>query len=176
MAKTKRIEITQSYLRSVLNYDPNSGIFIWLPRKGNQYSNTGKRAGRVLYKNGLPTYRRIGIDGVYYAEHRLAWLYIHGHEVPEFIDHINGDGLDNRIINLRKASLVQNQANKSKSKANTSGFKGVVFDKRNKTHPWYSSIKIAGKTYRKHFKTKNEAILSYQEAAINEWREYVNFD
>jgi hypothetical protein len=58
------------------------------------------------------------------------------------IDHINGDKLDNRRANLRFATQLQNSWNKPKSSRNTSGFKGVSYDKR--TKKWVAHIKARG--------------------------------
>lgn len=43
----------------------------------------------------------------------------------ELIDHINGDTLDNRRINLRKCNYLQNGHNRKMSRRNTSGYKGI---------------------------------------------------
>ena len=45
------------------------------------------------------------------------------------VDHINRDSLDNQDFNLRLATCSQNQANREVNKNNTSGFKGVSWDK-----------------------------------------------
>lgn len=59
------------------------------------------------------------------------------------IDHINGNGLDNRRRNLRFSTKSQNQMNQRLSKANTSGVKGVHFLKSDKKFQAY--IKANGK-------------------------------
>ncbi len=58
------------------------------------------------------------------------------------IDHISGDGLDNRRSNLRVATHSQNMRNRGKTKLNTSGYKGVTCN-RNK---WQTKIHHQGKT------------------------------
>lgn len=61
--------------------------------------------------------------------HRLAWLWVHG-ELPEHeIDHKNQIRSDNRIGNLRSATSKQNKENAPKRSSNTSGHKGVHWDK-----------------------------------------------
>lgn len=52
------------------------------------------------------------------------------------VDHINGDGLDNRRANLRPASQPQNSRNAGLQSNNTSGYKGVAFDRRGKQMGW----------------------------------------
>ena len=59
------------------------------------------------------------------------------------VDHISGDGLDNRRSNLRQASHTQNMHNQRKSKNNTSGYKGVSFHKP--TGKWRPVIRVGGK-------------------------------
>jgi hypothetical protein len=59
------------------------------------------------------------------------------------VDHINGNGLDNRKSNLRIASKEQNALNRGNNKNNTSGRKGVEFDNRN--NKWRASIRYKNK-------------------------------
>jgi hypothetical protein len=59
-----------------------------------------------------------------------------------FVDHIDGDGLNNTRANLRFATPSQNQHNAGLCSANTSGFKGVSYCKR--TGRWQSKIKVGG--------------------------------
>jgi hypothetical protein len=59
------------------------------------------------------------------------------------VDHINLDPLDNRRANLRLATGSQNQHNKTKRRDNTSGHKGVAWDKRSAL--WEVRVKVAGK-------------------------------
>ena len=95
---------------------------------------------------------------MFYA-HRLAWAYIHG-EAPAVIDHINGDATDNRIANLRPATLSVNNRNASMSKANTSGFNGVVYAKSKRRWKAQVAQGLNGKRTTIHlgyFKTKDEA-------------------
>jgi len=90
----------------------------------------------------------------------------------QFIDHINGDGLDNRKANLRFCSISQNGMNrKSYSK---SGFKGVWYvPLQNKTNPYQAQITINNKS--KHigyFKTGEEAARAYNKEAKNSFGEF----
>lgn len=79
------------------------------------------------------------------------------------VDHINGDRLDNRRSNLRVVSASQNQWNKGTMKNNTSGHKGISWDRVNKK--WRSSINVHSKYVSiGRFETIEEAVearLSY---------------
>lgn len=93
--------------------------------------------------------------------------FILGVENNMEVDHINGNGLDNRRSNLRISTHQQNICNQKLRFDNTSGYKGVSLDKRyrkwksfiytkNKQHGlgYYSNIKEAAKAY-------NQAALKY---------------
>lgn len=80
------------------------------------------------------------------------------------IDHINGEGLDNRRENLRSATPTQNHCNRGRQSNNTSGYKGVTFDKRLKR--WQAQIQYRGKyKYLGQFDTPEEAAVAYALAA-----------
>ncbi len=70
--------------------------------------------------------------------HRLAWLFVHGVWPKEQIDHRNGIRDDNRFVNLREATLAENNQNRGVSPRNTSGHTGVYFNK--KTGKWHAEI------------------------------------
>lgn len=80
------------------------------------------------------------------------------------VDHINGDGLDCRRSNMRRANKSQNAANSGKHKDNTSGFRGVYLDKRD--GKWYSQIMKNGKTFNLgRYASPEEASAVYNQAA-----------
>lgn len=162
--------ITQEYLKSILDYDHNTGIFKWKIFKCPRAS-FGKIAGYIK-KEG---YVEIKIDGVPYKAHRLAFLYINGW-LPEEVDHINNDGpkSDNRICNLREATRSQNEFNKPKSKRNTSGYKGVSLKKS--TGRWCAKIRFnKNSKHLGYYSTPEEAHEAYKQAALRLHGEYANF-
>jgi len=84
------------------------------------------------------------------------------------IDHISGDGLDNRRFNLRICTPFQNAGNQKISKNNTSGYKGVGWDIVKKM--WRSCIKINGKTlHLGYFRNKIDAAITYNNVAVKYW-------
>jgi HNH endonuclease len=110
--------LTFDRLREVLEYNPESGVWVWIVRTG-QKSKPGKIAGS-LDNDG---YVVIRIDRANYRAHRLAWLYMTGSWPRVTIDHINLEPADNRWVNLREATYSQNNANRRRCGA--SGIKGV---------------------------------------------------
>lgn len=115
-------ELTQARLKELLHYDPETGHFMWRVSRGR--SATGSRAGTP----NRAGYTQIRIDGGFHRAHRLAFLYITG-EIPPMIDHINRVKDDNRWANLRPATRQENAGNVGLQSNNTSGHRGVAWDK-----------------------------------------------
>lgn len=87
------------------------------------------------------------------------------------VDHINGNGLDNRLSNLREASPSQNACNRKRHIKNTSGYKGVSFKKS--INRWQCDIKINGKRYYLGvYKTPEEAHSVREKALLDYHGDY----
>lgn len=138
--------LTAEQLRAALDYNPRTGVFTWKPRQPGDKFNTwaGRRAGCV--KRGAEhEYIMIRINYQLYRAHRLAFLWVTG-VWPEFeIDHRNHDGLDNRWSNLRLATSSQSSMNTRLRRDNTSGLKGVWFEKRRRH--WVAEVIAEGKKH-----------------------------
>lgn len=167
-----RTDLTVEYVRSLLDYDPETGVFTWRDRPNIHPSVNARLARKITgaSDNGSG-YSRITIDNKRYYAHRLAWFYVHGEWPEGQIDHINGTPSDNRITNLRLATNSQNHANTCRRRDNTSGFKGVSWDKR-RGH-WRAAIRSGGKQHHLgYFNTAEEAHATYAEAARERFGEF----
>ncbi len=119
---------TQSELKQRLNYDAETGVFVRIAADaGSQRRRIGRPAGTLNKASGYVQFHVCG--GLRYA-HRMAWIYVHG-SIPEGakIDHANQDRGDNRLCNLRLATHADNLRNCKVRTDNSSGVKGVYFDR-----------------------------------------------
>ena len=159
--------ITQSELKELLEYNPDTGLFIWLKSNGNRRLKAGDAAGAKMDAG----YIRIQIKGKMYSAHRLAYLYMTGNFPENSIDHINHIRDDNRWVNLRDATHSQNKANQVKPKNNTSGYKGVS---RNRVHKkWIAQIMYMNKSiYLGSYTTPQEASEAYNKKSIEIYGEF----
>ena len=164
--------VLQKRLKELLHYDPETGVFTWLRREGKSRAVSvfnsnyaGKVAGNIQTDSSGHKQISIYFDKKAHKAHRLAWLYVYGKMPKGIIDHINGDSLDNRIVNLREADDFQSAWNKGKPVTNKSGYKGVSLKK--KSGKWVAQISYRGKKmFLGYHDTPEEAHKAYCEAAI----------
>ena len=94
--------------------------------------------------------RKIGEKKKHYKVHRLvATEFIENPDDKLCVDHIDGDRQNNDVSNLRWATYSENCQNSKISTKNTSGSKGVSFNKQ--MNKWSAQIKIDGKNPLYHF-------------------------
>ena len=147
-------EITQELVKELLHYDPDTGIFTHKKRDNKWFTRTrlqmtwnsnfaGKVAGHSRLTHGI-NYRVITIFDKHHAAHRVAWLYMFGEWPKMQVDHINGDGNDNSIRNLRDVSNEENHRNMKLQSRNKSGCTGVYM--HNLLNKWTAQIRNEGKT------------------------------
>lgn len=149
--------IEVSRLHEELRLEPDGRLFWRSPRQGR---TVGKEVG-CLNRAG---YRVFGMDGAFLQSHRVVFAMMHGRWPEHEVDHINGIKNDNRPENLREATRAQNGMNVGMSPGNTSGYKGVSWDKN--LNKWRAEIYVLGK--RIHLGRHNDidlAGLIYEEAA-----------
>lgn len=175
---------TQEYLRKRLHYDPETGTFTWLSRRvkkryashhkiwNTRYSGTS--AGHInKTSNESIQYLEIKIDYRTYKAHRLAFLYMTGKLPPDSmsVDHRDGNGLNNRWVNLRLATNSQNCGNARIPKNNTLGFKGVSYVKATCRYHAYITVNRR-RTNLGFFDTSEEAARAYKVASQKNFGEF----
>jgi len=127
--------LSQEQLKEWFNYH-SDGYLVWAVSRGK--AKAGKKAG-MIHKNG---YLRTGINGKVYSNHRLIYIWHYG-KTSKFIDHIDGNPLNNKIDNLREANAIENQQNAKLSVKNTSGYKNVTLCPQ--TKKWAVKLRVDGK-------------------------------
>lgn len=129
--------LTKERLEELLDYNPTTGLFTWKVNKKSA------KKGDICGEGTSQPYIEIHIDGRKYLAHRLAFLFQEGVFPPSVVDHINGDGRDNRFANLRLATVAQNSMNKRGSKTSSTGVKNVSF--RKDRGKYAVTIEVSGK-------------------------------
>jgi hypothetical protein len=125
-----RNDLTQQQVLNLFDYNPNTGI---LTKKG-----TSTQVGFLDSRH----YRSLTINKRMYKAHRIIWLMVFGHFPEQCIDHINRIKTDNRLVNLKEASFIDNMKNRPLQRNNTSSKKGVFFTQG----MWYARIYVEHKT------------------------------
>ena len=151
-------KLTAEYLRSILNYDPETGIFTRKVRTSSR-----AKVGDVAGSPRGDGYLLIMVCSRKYLAHRLAWLYMYGEWPKDQIDHINRNRSDNRIANLREVTNKQNLQNAGKYSHNTSGHPGVYWHKQGPK--WRAQITHNYKDIHLGYFTTLEEALSARKAA-----------
>ncbi len=156
MARVYRNMPSQERLKELFNYNPDTGVFT-------------RRVSRRRWKEGdvvgteAGGYININVDYMIYRAHRIAWMYMTGKPPMNGIDHINGNGMDNRWCNLRDADQSLNLCNKQAQSNSKTGIKGVYLLKDG---TYKSSVCFRGKTkYLGNYQTVQEAKAARDAAA-----------
>lgn len=156
--------LTQAALRSVLRLEDDGHLY-WIKRTSNRI-HVGDRAGSL----GFNGYWVIRIFGKLHYEHQLVWFWHHG-VMPRRLDHADVNSWNNKIVNLREATASQNGANQRIAIDNTSGHKGVSWNKR--LSKWHAYICVNRKRIHLGFHEKIEdAAAAYAAAASEHFKEF----
>lgn len=149
----KESKLNAERLRELLDYNPNTGVFNWKSARRGVSKDQPVGCCRMPDRQVI-----IGVDGLDYRAHRLAWLHVHGEWPTKEIDHINCDRTDNRLANLRLATRSQNNANRAGPTT-----KGTC---RNKGGTWMARIKFENVVhYLGNYSSQAEAREAYERAA-----------
>ena len=146
-------ELTQELLQS--RYEYRDGLLYW--KKNHSNCKIGELVGAI---NGLGYYTT-RVNGITYPVHRLIFMFHNGY-LPEVVDHIDGNPLNNKIENLRSANYLTNKYNQKDYKNNTSGHKGVYWSKEHQM--WKTQINFNGK--RKHLGYFNDLLDASEFVAL----------
>jgi hypothetical protein len=158
-------------LREVFSYDPEAGILRW--RKAVKGARAGAIAGNAAAINNR--HLRVKLDRKRIFVHRVIWAMQTGAWPTMDIDHKNGNPEDNRWVNLRLCTPAQNIQNAKFRSNNTTGFKGIFWDKDKQV--FVSKIMYERKSvYLGRFKTAQEAHAAYAEAAKKYHGDFVRID
>lgn len=150
-----------------MSYDPETGELKWrVKRGGPAFENS---VAGCLSSQG---YKILSVDDRLYQAHRIIWLYVYGVWPEKDIDHIDRDRANNRLTNLREATRSENLFNTSLPRNNTSGYKGVCFNKsRNK---FMAYVTLGKRIHLGYFLTAELASEAYQVFAKANHGEFYN--
>lgn len=152
-------------VRALFNYDKETGILTHsFSRRG---AKRGKEAGTIDKsgtKNSVKLYRKVSVDYKLFYAHRIIWVMQTG-EQPLEVDHIDGNGLNNKWENLRNVSHSVNGRNQKLFTTNTSGTAGVSFLKN--SGRWRARIMVDDKAISLgNFIDKDQAIEARKQAEL----------
>ena len=137
-------------LSKSFSYNPETGDILWKVSAGT--AKAGSVAGCLA-----EGYILLGCGRRLLKAHRVAWMLHYGVDPVLDIDHKNGIGTDNRIENLRLATVHENTRNARMRNDNTSGIKGVCWCKRRRK--WKASL---NGIYVGYFDSKDDAATAVQ--------------
>ena len=148
--------------KELFTYDRETGIIKWRKRTRGQRKNL-VAGGPTSKGHG---YGQINIKGKRYPAHRIAMLLAYGFCGDELeVDHINHIRDDNRLVNLRFVTRLDNNRNLSRSSRNTTGITGVSYDKG--TRKYRAQIQVDDvNIYLGIFSTLGEAAKARKDADI----------
>jgi hypothetical protein len=132
----KDFTLSQKTLNELFEY--KVGKLYWKVSRGS------RKAGAEVGTTTPLGYLQTKVGGKLYLVHRLIYLMHYGC-LPKFIDHKDGVKTNNKIRNLREASAVSNQYNRGLPSNNTSGVKGVYWNKAKEK--WKAQCNVDGSAY-----------------------------
>ena len=162
------LNLDYKFLVENFNYDLETGKFTRYRVSNRSLKKTGDPVG-IIYAPKSILYLYLFLNGRWFSAHRLAYLWVMGVPSELNIDHIDGNSLNNKWENIRKATVSQSNFNRGLNKNNKTGFKGV----RQTGNKWTASIGINYEKVRLGvFDNPEEAHVAYVNAAKELHGEY----
>lgn len=175
-------------LRQLLRYEPETGKLFWKERPPSMFTdgkysaarNAAAWNSRYADAEAFTTvdnygYRQGAIFNRHHRAHRVTWALVYGVWPTLEVDHINGVKTDNRLANLREASKSENGRNREMRADNTSGFKGVIWDRSRDR--WRAKITLHGRCVDLgYFNSKTDAARAYDTAALARHGEFARLN
>lgn len=138
-----------SKLRNTFDYDLHLGRLLL---KGTNIDNSTETSRG---------YRKLQFQGKGYLLHRLIYFYHEGY-FPNIVDHVDGNVLNNAMDNLQSCTQQENIEKAKIFKTNTTGFKGVSYNKNANKYESYF-FKNYAKIYCGLWNTPKEAFEARQQ-------------
>lgn len=151
--KIRKEDLTLALVEKVLKYDALTGHLTWISKSCNKRIVIGSRAGSLHKASG---YRHITLYGTNYGEHIICF-FLHHRRWPEgHVDHDNHIRDDNRAVNLKEVTFIQNMRNRAESRASATGNQGIWYCKRRERYVAEITMNRK-KVWQRTFKTMTEA-------------------
>lgn len=145
-------QLDKTIIQEWFDYSPKTGRLFWKKSPGRRV-HAGDEAGSISTNH----YRVVQFQSKNYLVHILIWIFHYGYVPNGFeVDHIDHKRLNNKVINFRLVSCLENNHNKSIFKNNTSGHTGIYYDY--KINKWRVQIEVL----KKGEKRKNTHIGSFE--------------
>ena len=163
--------LSVKFIRDIYTYNPETGILSLRKDRGSRRIwKKGTEVGFIhenMKKNKANSYLRTTFRYSTVYVHRLIYVWMTG-EQPEVIDHIDGNGLNNKWDNLRSVSNMENCHNQRVYSSNSSGHSGVTCRKENGR--WRARIMHKDKSINLGtFENKEDAIEARKNAEQKYW-------
>lgn len=163
------MEPSQARLKEFFDYH-DSGWLVWKKTKGSR-TKIGSSAGGITVHG----YYTVGFDQKKHQLSRLIYIW-HNGDIGAFdIDHKDRVTTNNKITNLRICTRSFNNGNTKIPVTNTTGFKGVSYEKRRGKFEAYINFK-SKKKHLGYYERPEDAAVAYNEAAVKYFGEFARLN